>query len=145
MQTKNSSQHPANSPTALAGASLHSHWLLRIALASAFLFYGIDKFMGAGVAGFAEMTGLPLIFAYLVAIAEILGGIGILAGAFMGGIVTRLAAVAMIPVLLGAIFMVHWWQWHFMASDTHPMGGMNFQVVLLLMAVYFLIRGNDAY
>ena len=144
MQSQKSSQHPTNSPTALAGAALHSHWLLRVALASVFLFYGIDKFMGAGVAGFAEMMGLPLFMAYLVAIAEVLGGIGILAGAFMGGIITRLAAVAMIPVLLGAIFMVHWGQWHFMATDTHPMGGMNFQVVLLLLAVYFLVRGNDA-
>jgi len=144
MQSRSSSQHSASSSTALAGAALHSHWILRIALASVFLFYGIDKFMGAGVAGFAEMTGLPLIVAYVVAIAEILGGLGILAGAYMGGIVTRLAAVAMIPVLLGAIFMVHGGQWHFMASDTHPMGGMSFQVVLLLMAVYFLIRGNDS-
>lgn len=144
MQSESSSQYTTDSPTALAGVAAHSHWLLRIALASVFLFYGIDKFMGAGVAGFAEMTGMPLFIAYLVAIAEVLGGIGILAGAFMGGMITRLAAVAMLPVLLGAIFMVHWGQWHFMASDTHPMGGMNFQVVLLLLAVYFLIRGNDA-
>lgn len=143
MQSQSTSHNPVGNPAAAAGLAAHSHWLLRIALASVFLFYGIDKFMGAGVAGFSEMMGLPLLVAYLVAIAEVLAGIGILAGSFMGGIVTRLAAVAMIPVLLGAIFMVHWGQWHFMANETHPMGGMNFQVVLLLMALYFLIRGND--
>ena len=132
-----------DNPAALAGLAPYSHWLLRIALASVFLFYGIDKFMGAGVAGFSEMMGLPVFVGFLVAIAEVLAGIGILLGAFMGAIVTRLAAVAMIPVLLGAIFMVHWGQWHFMSTDSHPMGGMNFQVVLLLMALYFLIRGND--
>jgi putative oxidoreductase len=57
---------------------------------------------------------------------------------------TRLAALATIPVLVGAIVMVHWGQWSFVASETHPMGGMEFQVVLLLMALYFVIRGNGA-
>lgn len=130
-------------PGALVCAAPYTHWLLRIALASVFLFHGINKFMGGGVAGFANMMELPLVIAYLVAIAEILGGIGILAGPFINGIITRLAAVAMIPVLLGAIIMVHLGRWHFMATDSHPMGGMEFQVVLLLLAVFFLVRGND--
>jgi putative oxidoreductase len=39
--------------------------------------------------------------------------------------------------------MVHWGQWSFVASDSHPMGGMELQVVLLLIGLYFLIRGND--
>jgi putative oxidoreductase len=142
MNTDTNPRYSASSPAALVGLAPYSHWLLRIALASVFLFYGIDKFLGAGVSGFSEMMGLPVFVGFLVAIAEILGGAGILIGAFMGAVITRLAAVAMIPVLLGAIFMVHWGQWHFMASDSHPMGGMNFQVVLLLMALYFLIRGN---
>ncbi|MFN2333019.1 MAG: DoxX family protein, partial [Wenzhouxiangellaceae bacterium] len=80
MQSQSTSHHPAGSPAASAGLAAHSHWLLRIALACVFLFYGIDKFMGAGVAGFSEMMGLPLLVAYLVAIAEVLAGIGILAG-----------------------------------------------------------------
>ena len=56
---------------------------------------------------------------------------------------TRLAALATIPVLIGAIVLVHWGQWSFVATETHPMGGMEFQVVLLLMALYFVIRGNE--
>ena len=143
MRSPSHFQHSEYIPSALAGVAPYTHWLLRIALASVFLFHGIDKFMGAGVAGFSEMMGLPVFVGFLVAVAEILGGIGILAGALIGGLITRLAALAMIPVLLGAIFMVHWGQWHFMATDSHPMGGMQFQVVLLLMALYFLVRGND--
>jgi len=40
--------------------ALHSnaHWLLRIALASVFLFHGFGKV--ANVSGFAEMMGLPV-------------------------------------------------------------------------------------
>ncbi len=39
--------------------------------------------------------------------------------------------------------MVHWGQWHFMSTETHPMGGMQFQVTLLFMAHYLLIKGNN--
>ncbi|MFU8831143.1 MAG: DoxX family protein [Wenzhouxiangella sp.] len=126
----------------MAGLAPHAHWLLRVALASVFLYHGIDKFTGAGIGAFSEMMGMPVFIGFLVALAEVLGGIGIIVGAFMSGLITRLGALAMIPVLLGAIFMVHWGQWHFMATETHPMGGMQFQVVLLLVALYFLIVGN---
>ena len=37
----------------------NAHWLLRIALASVFLFHGFGKV--ANVAGFAEMMGLPVL------------------------------------------------------------------------------------
>lgn len=125
----------------------HAHWLLRIALASVFLFHGLQKFLVSGIEGFAGMMGLPVVIAGLVALAEVLGGAGIIAGATLrgrfGDLVTRLSGLAIAPVMLGAIAMVHWGQWSFVASQGHPMGGMEFQVVLLLLGVYFLIRGND--
>jgi hypothetical protein len=36
----------------------------------------------------------------------------------------------------------HWGQWHFMPSETHPMGGMQFQVTLLAILVYLVLNGN---
>jgi putative oxidoreductase len=45
-------------------------------------------------------------------------------------------------VLLGAIIMVHAPRWNFVPAEGFPMGGMEFQVVLTLMALYFLIVGN---
>ncbi|WP_421621918.1 DoxX family protein [Alkalilimnicola ehrlichii] len=63
---------------------------------------------------------------------------------FTNGWVTRLGALATVPVLLGAIFMAHWGQWHFLPTATHPMGGMMFQVSLLFVALYLLAKGNDA-
>ena len=38
--------------------------------------------------------------------------------------------------------MVHWGQWSFVASDSHPMGGMEFQVVLLALGLWFAATGN---
>lgn len=125
----------------------HSHWLLRTALASVFLFHGLQKFF-MGIGGFAAMMELPIAIAFLVALAEVLAGLGIIAGAAWhnrwGDIATRLAALAIVPVMLGAITMVHWGQWSFMASESHPMGGIEFQVVLLFLALYFFLRGNQS-
>jgi putative oxidoreductase len=39
--------------------------------------------------------------------------------------------------------MVHGPRWSFTPAEGFPMGGMEFQVVLLLIAVYFLITGNQ--
>jgi putative oxidoreductase len=105
-----------------------------------FIFHGFGKV--ANVAGFAEMMGLPLLVASLVTFAEVAGGLGILIGGFSKELITRLAALAIIPVLLGAIVMVHAPRWNFAPAEGFPMGGMEFQVVLLLIATYFLIMGN---
>lgn len=128
---------------ALARVSLLTHWLLRFPLIGVFLYMGVDKFMGGGIDEFAQMMRFPWLIAVLVPLAEISAGVLILAGAFTGSWITRLGALLTLPVLLGAIFMVHWGQWHFMPSATHPMGGMMFQVTLFMLALYLLIRGND--
>ncbi len=126
---------------ALAGFTPNAHWLLRVALASVFLFHGFGKV--PNISGFAQMMDLPFIVAALVTFAEVAAGIGILAGGFRSELVTRLAALAMIPVLLGAIVLVHGPRWSFTPAEGFPLGGMEFQVVLLLGALYFLIVGNS--
>lgn len=117
-----------------------AHWLLRAALASVFLFHGIGKLVN--ISGFAEMMDLPLAVAALVTFAELAGGVGILVGGFGNAGITRLSTIAMLPVLIGAIVMVHGPRWSFTPADDFPMGGMEFQVVLLLIATYFLVVGN---
>ncbi len=89
------------------------------------------------------MMGIPTPVAALVTLAELAGGVGIVVVAFTNDLITRLAGLALVPVLLGALFMVHWGRWNFTPGDGFPMGGMEFQVVLLLMALYFLVMGND--
>ena len=120
----------------------HAHWLLRIGFAGVFLFHGIGKIMAFG--GFSQMMGLPTPVAALVTLAELAGGVGIIVGAFTNDLITRLAGLAIAPVMLGAIFMVHWGRWNFMPApdEGFPAGGMEFQVVMLLTALFFLVMGN---
>lgn len=118
----------------------YAHWLLRLGLASVFLFHGVSKAMaGAGHPMVASM-GMPMIVFILVTFAELAGGAGIIIGGLSNSFITRLSGLAIIPVMSGAIVMVHGSHWHFNAGK---MGGMEFQVVLLLVAVYFLIVGNN--
>ncbi len=118
----------------------HAHWLLRIGFAGVFLFHGIGKVMMFG--SFSQMMGLPTAVAALVPLAEVAGGVGIIVGAFTNDLITRLAGLAIAPIMLGAIFMVHWGRWDFAPAEGFPMGGMEFQVVVLLTALYFLVMGN---
>ncbi len=121
----------------------YAHWLLRTPLALVMLYHGLDKWLGSGLAGFAEGIGLPFAVAAAVATSEVAAGLCLLIGAIAGDWITRLGAALACPVLLGAIFMVHWGQWHFLPSASHPMGGLEFQVTLLFLATYLLIRGNQ--
>jgi putative oxidoreductase len=119
----------------------HAHWALRIGLASVFLFHGVGK--AVSIEGFSQMMGMPFGIAALVTFAEVAAGVGIIAGGFKSALITRLSAIAMAPVLLGAILMVHWGRWSFTPADGFPMGGMEFQFVLFMSALYFLVVGNS--
>lgn len=119
-----------------------AHWMLRAVWAGVFVYMGVDKFVGGGIAEFAGMMQLPVFIAALVALAEIAAGVLVVLGGLTNGWITRLGALAAIPVLFGAIFMEHLGQWHFMPSAEFPMGGMMFQTTLLALALYLLVRGN---
>ena len=121
--------------------SPYAHRAIRIAAAGVFLFHGLSKF--GNLSGGAEMMGLPVWLWGLVGVLETLGGALILAGGFLPDWATRLGGLFIIPPMLGAIFMVHWPQWSFVPSDTHPMGGMEFQVSMLLLGIFFVLRGKD--
>jgi len=125
----------------LSKISGFAHWAPRVALGSVFLYHGITKFPMAQ--GMADMMGMPLAMIYLLATMEVMGALLVLVGGLGVDWATRFGALILMPVLLGAIGMVHWGQWAFMATDSHPMGGMEFQVTLLLILSYLLIRGNS--
>ncbi len=128
----------------LGGVSRYAHWALRIPLVATFLFHGLPKF--SDISGFAQATGLPVAVAFLVPVAEVGGATLIVVGGILGGslgdLATRLGALALVPVLLGAIAMVHWPRWNFEPSQSHPAGGMEFQVALTLVCVYLMAKGN---
>lgn len=124
----------------LDNISPYAHWLLRLALASVFLYHGLGKF--PMLSQLSEMMGMPVVIVLLVALAETIGAVLVILGGFLKDWMTRIGALLLVPVMLGAIFMVHWGQWNFMASETHPMGGIEFQVTLLCIQLYLLIKGN---
>ncbi len=85
----------------------------------------------------------------LVALAETGGGLLVLLGGFrkdaIADLATRIGAALNIPVMIGAITLVHWGQWNFVPSETHPMGGMQFQSVLILIMLYLVFTGNRGF
>jgi putative oxidoreductase len=79
--------------------------LLRVSLGILFLAHAGLKvlvFTPAGTAAFFGSVGLPPTLAYLVIALEVLGGIALILGLW-----TRVVAIVLVPILLGAIFTVH--------------------------------------
>ncbi len=123
--------------------SENGHWLIRLSLASIFLFHGFIKFPMAEM--MAQGMGMPLMMIYMLATMEIVGGVFILAGAIFNELLTRIAGGIFTVTMAGAIMMVHWPQWSFVASESHPMGGMEFQLLTLLISILFLAGGNSVF
>lgn len=90
--------------TTIAPADLGA-LILRASMGGMFLAHAALKivvFTPAGTAGFFQSVGLPGQLAYLVILAELVGGIALILGLW-----TRWVALALVPVLLGAIYTVH--------------------------------------
>ena len=122
----------------------NAHWLLRIALASVFVYHGLLKL--SNLEGFAQMLPISYTEVVLVALAETGGGLLVLFGGFRDNVIsdlaTRIGAALNIPVMIGAIAIVHWGQWNFVPTETHAMGGFQFQAVLLLVMLFLVVTGN---
>ena len=116
----------------------HAHWLLRLALASVFLYHGLPKL--ADLTATAAMMQLPVWVATLVALAEVGGSLLLLfAGVFKKSCLTRVAAGMMVPVMVGAIVLVHWPNGWSVGN-----GGIEFNVVLLAIQLYFVLTGGKS-
>lgn len=123
--------------------SANAHWLLRISVVSVFLYHGVLKF--SNLQGFATMLPISFTEVVFVALANV-GSALIILGGFrndtLSDLATRIGAAFNVPVMIGAISLVHWGRWNFVPTETHPMGGMEFQVVLALLMLYLVITGN---
>ena len=118
----------------LKGLSPHVHWGLRLSLAATFIYHGATKFPIEG-----PMMGLPVAVVWLLALGEIVAGICLIAGAFGRDMLTRLGALIVIVVMIGAIALVH------AKNGFNVMnGGMEFQLLILVTGLYLAAKGNDA-
>lgn len=113
--------------------------LLRIALGVMFLAHGLLKvlvFTIPGTVQFFESVGLPAVLAYATIIAEIAGGVLLIAG-----FATRWLALGSVPLLLGAAW-VHWSNgWVFSAQG----GGWEYPVFLAVAALVQFLLGDGAW
>ena len=114
--------------------------LLRLSLGILFLAHCAVKlfvFTPAGTAQFFESIGLPAAFAYLVIAAELLGGIALILGIW-----TRVVAILLIPILLGAIWTVHGAAgWMFSATG----GGWEYPAFWIVALIVQALIGDGAY
>jgi putative oxidoreductase len=114
--------------------------VLRIALGLMFLAHSVVlklfTFGLEGTAAFFVSLGLPAWVAYATFFAEALGGAAILLG-----IKARWFALALSPILLGALFTAHAGNgWVFSA----PGGGWEYPVYLFVLAISQFLLGDGA-
>lgn len=114
--------------------------VLRLSLATLFLAHASLKlfvFTPAGTAGFFSSLGLPGFVAYLTIAAEIIGAAALFAGFF-----TRWVSVALVPILIGSIVLVHGANgWLFSA----PNGGWEFPAFWAVALIVQALLGDGAF
>jgi putative oxidoreductase len=112
---------------------------LRMANGLAFFYHGaailFGMFGGPGPERFAIDHRIPVVLGYFIGLAQVASAIAVLAGAFV-----RLAAAALIVVMLGAIFLVHL-PHGFDVSN----GGIEYALTQLLIAFALLLMGAGSY
>lgn len=114
--------------------------LLRVSLGGLFLAHAGLKFFvftPAGTAKFFESVGVPGPLAYAVLAAEVLGGIALILGLY-----TRVVAIALVPILLGAIATVHASAGFFFSS---PNGGWEFPAFWIVALIVQSLIGDGAF
>lgn len=115
--------------------------LLRLTLGVMFLAHGLVlkvlTYSLAGTAAFFVNVGLPGWLAYVTALAEIAGGLLLILG-----VQARWVALALSPILLGALIWVHGANgWVF----TAPNGGWEYPAYLFVLCVAQTLLGDGPY
>ncbi len=132
------------------GSLLHtdddfSLFIARIFLGIVILPHGLQKllgmFGGAGFSGTVDFfvgSGIPAAVAILIIIAESFGAVALLIG-----FLSRLAALGLAVIMLGAIFMVHLQHGFFMNWFGNQAGeGFEYHLLALGLSLVVLIKGG---
>ncbi|MDX1576663.1 MAG: DoxX family protein [Kiloniellales bacterium] len=114
--------------------------MLRVALGVMFIAHSaylkVFVFTMPGTAQFFESLGLPGVSAYVVVLAETLGGLLLILG-----VGTRWVSLALVPILLGAVWVHSGNGWVFSAEN----GGWEYPLFLAVSAVALGLMGDGAY
>ena len=121
-------------------------------MGTSFFLHGYGKLpISEGFVGWLTSKGISSasVVAPLIAWGEILAGLGILLGgligtkaAILGNVVTRLSGGAIGIIMIGAILIAHS-DWGIFTGERGAVLFASEQLFLLLLGVYFAIRGND--
>ena len=130
----------------------YANCLLKIGLGISFFLHGYGKLpISEGFVGWLSSKGISSasVVAPLIAWGEILAGLGILLGGLigtkaviLGNVVTRLSGGAIGIIMIGAILIAHS-DWGIFTGERGAVLFASEQLFLLLLGVYFAIRGND--
>jgi putative oxidoreductase len=130
---------PGDTPMIDARTAPYGAFLLRLALGAMFVAHALLKYLVftiPGFEGFLGKVGLPAVLAWPIFLAELLGGLAIIAG-FYG----RFVSAALLPVLLGALFVHAPNGWLF----TAPNGGWEYPAFLAVAALVHALVGDGAF
>lgn len=114
--------------------------VLRVSMGVLFLAHAGLKlfiFTPAGTAGYFASLGLPGSLAYLVIAAELLGGIALILGVY-----TRWVSLALVPILLGSIYVPHGAAGFFFSNEG---GGWEFPAFWTVALIVQALLGDGAY
>ena len=126
-----------------------SYWVPRVILGCVMLPHGAQKlfgwFGGFGFTNtmtyFTQTAGLPWIIAFLIIMGESLGSLGLIVGFF-----TRLSALGLICIMVGAIITVHIPNGFFMNWFGKQAGeGFEYHLLVIGMSIPLLISGGGKY
>ena len=118
--------------------------ILRIVLGVVFFAHGAQKLLGwfggyglTATLGFFTQLGMPAPVVYLIIATEFFGGLGLIVG-----FLTRIPALGIACLMVGAIFLVHLPNGFFMNWANNQKGeGIEFHLLAIAMAAVLLLRG----
>ncbi len=122
--------------------------ILRLVLGVVFFAHGAQKMLGwfggsgfHGTVGFFTQHGIPFALAVFIIATEFFGSLGLIVG-----FLTRIAALGIVGLMIGAIFTVHLQSGFFMNWAGNQAGeGYEFHLLAIAMAAALLLRGAGAF
>ena len=118
--------------------------ILRLVLGVVFFAHGAQKMLGwfggygfHATVGFFTHIGMPAALAFLIIVTEFFSGLGLIAG-----FLTRIVALGVSGLMIGAIFMVHLQNGFFMNWMGNQKGeGYEYHLLALAIAAALMLRG----
>ncbi|KEO56568.1 DoxX family protein [Thioclava pacifica] len=114
--------------------------VLRLVTGALFLTHGLTKlfvFTPAGTMGFFQSLGLPGWLGVVTMIAEIVGGLALIAGIY-----ARIVSFGLTFILLGAAFTAHWANGFSFANQG---GGWEYPMMWAAVQFALALLGDGAY